>query len=115
MLTKMSCSARQALWTLPVRRFTNEFSPRLLASAEAGMGGLTILTCAVWDLIDDKLGNHLGLKKGEARKKYVDDLTLLGRLSVPEDLGKLVSFMASEDAEFITGQTLVCDGGIVTT
>lgn len=42
---------------------------------------------------------QMGLKPGEARAKYVDDLILLKRLSVPEDVAKLVSFMASEDAE----------------
>lgn len=30
---------------------------------------------------------------------------LLGRTSVPEDIGKLVSFLASEDSEYMTGQT----------
>ena len=51
----------------------------------------------------------MGLAKGEARKKFVDDLILLKRCSVPEDVAKLVSFMASEDSEYMTGQTIIID------
>ncbi|KAM0756261.1 short chain oxidoreductase [Meredithblackwellia eburnea MCA 4105] len=71
-----------------------------------------IVDTPMWDLIDDKLGKEMGLQKGEARKKYVDDLVLLGRLSVPADIGKLVSFLSSDDSEYITGQTIIADGGI---
>ncbi|WP_422659883.1 SDR family NAD(P)-dependent oxidoreductase [Paenibacillus sp. EC2-1] len=30
----------------------------------------------------------------------------------PEDIGALVSFLASDDAKFITGQEIPCDGGV---
>ena len=33
------------------------------------------------------------------------------RLGVPEDVGSLVAFLASRDASWITGQTIVIDGG----
>ena len=35
----------------------------------------------------------------------------LGRLGLPEDIGAAVAFLASSDAAWITGQTLVVDGG----
>jgi 3-oxoacyl-[acyl-carrier protein] reductase len=35
----------------------------------------------------------------------------LGRLGVPEDIGAAAAFLASGDASWITGQTLVVDGG----
>jgi 3-oxoacyl-[acyl-carrier protein] reductase len=35
----------------------------------------------------------------------------MGRLAEPEDLGWAVRFLASEEAGYITGQTLVLDGG----
>jgi 3-oxoacyl-[acyl-carrier protein] reductase len=38
--------------------------------------------------------------------------TPLGRLGSPEDVAKVVSFIASDDASFITGQVIVVDGGI---
>ena len=37
----------------------------------------------------------------------------LGRLGVPEDVGAAVAFLASTDAAWITGQTIVLDGGVM--
>jgi 3-oxoacyl-[acyl-carrier protein] reductase len=38
--------------------------------------------------------------------------TPLGRVGYPADIGRAVAFLASQDAEFITGQTLWVDGGL---
>jgi len=35
-----------------------------------------------------------------------------GRLGTPEDIGKVAAFLASDDADYITGATLRVDGGI---
>lgn len=35
----------------------------------------------------------------------------MGRLGTPEDVAAAVSFFASEEAGFLTGQRLVVDGG----
>jgi 3-oxoacyl-[acyl-carrier protein] reductase len=46
----------------------------------------------------------------------VQDLTEripLRRLGQPDDVAGLVSFLLSEDAAYITGQVLNCDGGMV--
>lgn len=37
----------------------------------------------------------------------------LGRMGAPEDIAKAVAFLASDEAAYITGQTLVVDGGMV--
>ena len=37
--------------------------------------------------------------------------TPLGRTGRPEDAAALVSFLLSEDAAFINGQVITCDGG----
>lgn len=39
--------------------------------------------------------------------------TPLGRLGTPEDIAAAVSFLAGEQAGFITGQVLTCDGGFI--
>lgn len=41
------------------------------------------------------------------------DAIPLGRMGTPEDIAKAVLFLASDDAAYITGQTLVVDGGMV--
>ncbi|MFH1116849.1 MAG: 3-oxoacyl-ACP reductase family protein [Pseudomonadota bacterium] len=43
--------------------------------------------------------------------KYDVSPTPLGRLGVPEDIVGSVIFLGSNDSDFITGQTLVVDGG----
>lgn len=61
----------------------------------------------MWDLIDEELAKKSGAKKGDMIKKYVNDLTALGRTSVPEDVSKVVSFLSGPDSDFMTGQTVV--------
>jgi len=39
----------------------------------------------------------------------------LGRLGEPEDVGALVAFLLSDDASWVTGQTVVADGGVTLT
>ena len=73
--------------------------------------GPGIVGTAMWDLIDEKLAAEEGMAKGEAIKKYAGDI-LMGRVSVPEDVANLVSFLASEDSDYITGQTMLVDGGM---
>ena len=74
-----------------------------------------IVGTAMWDLIDEKLGEKTGAKKGETIKKYTDELIALGRTSVPEDVASTVSFLAGKDSDYMTGQTIVIDGGIIFT
>jgi len=41
-------------------------------------------------------------------------VTPLGRIGTPRDVGLAVAFLASDDADFITGQTIWVDGGLYT-
>ena len=74
-----------------------------------------IVGTAMWDLIDEKLGEKTGAKKGDTIKKYTNELIALGRTSVPEDVSSAVSFLCSKDSDYMTGQTIVIDGGIIFT
>jgi 3-oxoacyl-[acyl-carrier protein] reductase len=40
--------------------------------------------------------------------------TPLGRIGQPSEIASVVAFLASDDASFITGQTIVVDGGATT-
>ena len=49
----------------------------------------------------------------EGREEQVAARYPLGRLGVPDDVASAVAFLASDDAAWITGQTLVLDGGLL--
>ncbi|POS73640.1 acetoin reductase [Diaporthe helianthi] len=76
-----------------------------------------IVGTAMWELIDEGLAKKTGreVKKGAMMAELVSQLTALGRVSVPEDVAKLVSFLSSSDSDFVTGQTQLVDGGIIFT
>jgi 3-oxoacyl-[acyl-carrier protein] reductase len=44
-------------------------------------------------------------------EKYDTSRTPLKRLETPEDLVGIVTFLASDESDFITGQTILVDGG----
>ncbi|GAA3836927.1 SDR family oxidoreductase [Nocardioides panacisoli] len=48
----------------------------------------------------------------EGREDEVSRDYPLKRLGVPEDIGSVVAFLLSEDAAWLTGQTVVVDGGV---
>jgi dehydrogenase/reductase SDR family protein 4 len=52
------------------------------------------------------------LWEDEARRKEREANTPLRRLGVPRDIGGIAVFLASDAAAFITGQTVVADGGV---
>jgi len=70
-----------------------------------------IVGTAMWDLIDEKLSKEEGIPRGAALKKYSEAI-LMGRVSEPEDVAKLVSYLASPDSDYMTGQSVLIDGGI---
>jgi NAD(P)-dependent dehydrogenase (short-subunit alcohol dehydrogenase family) len=47
----------------------------------------------------------------EGVKRMMIDDTPLGRLETPEDVAKVVAFLASDDAAFITGEAISINGG----
>jgi NAD(P)-dependent dehydrogenase (short-subunit alcohol dehydrogenase family) len=51
------------------------------------------------------------LWENPAARKRIESLNCIGRLGVPEDIAGAALFLASDASRFITGQTLVIDGG----
>jgi NAD(P)-dependent dehydrogenase (short-subunit alcohol dehydrogenase family) len=45
------------------------------------------------------------------RERELSDALPLGRIGEPEDIGQAIAFLASDAASWITGETLVIDGG----
>lgn len=44
--------------------------------------------------------------------QHFSDMTALGRLGKPEEIARIVLFLVSDDSFWITGQTIVADGGL---
>jgi meso-butanediol dehydrogenase/(S,S)-butanediol dehydrogenase/diacetyl reductase len=65
-----------------------------------------IVDTAMWDGLDKDME-----RIGAERMSQKVATTPLGRVQYPEDVANLVSFLASDDASFITGQAIVQDGG----
>jgi len=58
------------------------------------------------DILTDML-----MPMDETRKKTIEDAIPLGRLGQPQDIAKVVLFLISDMADFITGQTIHVNGG----
>lgn len=71
-----------------------------------------VVDTSMWEAADKQMRAISGLSKEDSLKNVEGSITL-GRMSVPEDVAKMVSFLASEDSNYITGQTMLVDGGII--
>ncbi len=66
----------------------------------------------MWEQIDKEWGALEGLGAGEAWKRRIRHIPL-GRPERPEDVAGVVAFLAGPDSDYMTGQALNVDGGIV--
>ncbi|HET7767454.1 MAG TPA: glucose 1-dehydrogenase [Chloroflexota bacterium] len=86
---------------------------------ELGKHGITVncycpgvVDTDMWRYIDLERGKLLGRQPGELLKEMANRIPL-GRVEVPEDVAPLVSFLASEESRYITGQAINVCGGMV--
>ncbi|MFD0710551.1 acetoin reductase [Paenibacillus sp. GCM10027626] len=71
-----------------------------------------IVGTGMWERIDAGMVEYMGLKKGEAFEKFAEGIAL-GRTQEPADVANFVSYLASPDSDYMTGQSVMIDGGIV--
>jgi meso-butanediol dehydrogenase/(S,S)-butanediol dehydrogenase/diacetyl reductase len=65
----------------------------------------------MWQGIDAEMTRRRGTELGSEMAGMVAGIPL-GRLETPDDVAGVVSFLASPDADYITGQSIVVDGGM---
>jgi len=71
-----------------------------------------IIGSDMWEYADRAWGELLGdYGRGELMAEWVDGIPMR-RSGTPEDVAGLVAFLASDDAAYITGQTINVDGGL---
>jgi 3-oxoacyl-[acyl-carrier protein] reductase len=78
------------------------------AAKELASRGITVNAVAP-GFIETDMTAKLG---DEIQKKLIEQIPL-GKLGQPQDVARVVRFLASDDAAYMTGQTLHVDGGMV--
>lgn len=73
-----------------------------------------IIETEMWDYNDKVWGKMLGnYAPGELMASWVQNNIPMKRAGKGKDVAGLVAFLASEDASYITGQTINVDGGLI--
>jgi D-sorbitol dehydrogenase (acceptor) len=71
-----------------------------------------VVDTPMWEEVDGLFARYEGLPKGE-KKRRVGLEVPLGRMGTPDDIARAAVFLVSDDARYITAQTLNVDGGNV--
>jgi D-sorbitol dehydrogenase (acceptor) len=83
-----------------------------LAPHKINVNGIApgVIDTPMWEEVDALFARYENRPLGE-KKRLVGEAVPLGRMGVPADLTGAAVFLASSDADYITGQTLNVDGG----
>jgi NAD(P)-dependent dehydrogenase (short-subunit alcohol dehydrogenase family) len=96
---RSSYSASKAALEALARCLAVEWAPRVRVNCVApGYTATPMVKGAIFDGVVDEqiLVSHIPA----------------GRLAEPEEMGRCIAFLASEESSFVTGQTLIADGGM---
>lgn len=76
--------------------------------------GPGVVRTELWEQLDKDLV-EIGMfeKEGESMDSLAEDMILMKRYSYPEDVLGTASFLASADSDYMTGQLIMIDGGMV--
>ena len=77
---------------------------------ESGPYGVTCNAIAPGMTLSERIQPRWAQRSEEQRQIIIDQIPL-GRLSQPEDQAKVIAFLASEDAYYVTGVTIETSGG----
>ena len=96
-------------------QLSNAHRPGLLAAfkvlaRQAGKDGVTFNTLLPGRIATDRLIGTQGSR--EAAEEAARDTTAVGRLGTPEEMGAAAAFLCSRQAGYITGTTILVDGGL---
>lgn len=72
-----------------------------------------IVATDLWKQLDEQIMNTgRTAEVGQAMLEFGEAI-LLGRLSTPEDCAGIAAFLASSDSDYMTGQSIQIDGGMI--
>jgi meso-butanediol dehydrogenase/(S,S)-butanediol dehydrogenase/diacetyl reductase len=102
-------SATKAAVVSVTRTAANALAPDQITSNCICPG---VVETPMWSRIDADWAEIEGLEIGEAWKRRIASIPL-GRPEKAEDVAGVVSFLASRDSDYMTGQAVIVDGGLV--
>jgi meso-butanediol dehydrogenase/(S,S)-butanediol dehydrogenase/diacetyl reductase len=70
-----------------------------------------VIDTRMWDQIDHDITERLGAPLGTAFEGMLN-LIPANRHGLPSEVASVVSFLAREDSSYVTGQSIVVDGGL---
>ena len=71
-----------------------------------------VIDTPMWKTVDGLFAKFEGKEPGQ-KKREVGEAVPLGYMGVPEDVARVAVFLASQQSEYITAQTISVDGGNV--
>lgn len=80
-------------------------------AAELGSRGIAVNTVAPGAVATDFSGGMVRDTPGLAKR--ISDMTALGRVGLPDDLGAMISSLLSDDNRWISGQRIEVSGGML--
>jgi len=78
---------------------------------ELGQAGITVNAVLPGLTVTDMVSAGLSAAEVERMKQNAASKSMLGRAGEPEDIANVITFLASEESGFMTGQFLAVDGG----
>lgn len=84
------------------RQVAIDYGPKIRVNTVSPGWTMSELVQGIFDSYPDPL----------AQQRLVEGRQILKRIGTPEDVGRAVAFLASDDASFITGAELFVDGGL---
>lgn len=99
MANYLACAPAKAAVEAVTRHLAVEFAPK---NIRVNTASAAMLTSEVAD----------AFPRARAMQDAIVAATPLGRLGTPEEFAEVVAFLASDRAAWITGQTLLADGGL---
>jgi len=81
-------------------------------SGDIARDGVTVNCIATGRILTDRLRTLYGNDDDALAKAAANDIPI-GRAAMPEEFPHLVTFLCSQLASYITGQTIAIDGGLI--
>jgi meso-butanediol dehydrogenase/(S,S)-butanediol dehydrogenase/diacetyl reductase len=103
------CASKAAVISL-TQAAAREFAPHKITVNGIAPG---VVVTPLWDGLErDMIEKGVIKERGEFINSFSAGI-LAGRPATPEDLTGLTTFLASGESDYMTGQIIMCDGGMV--